>query len=422
MKWRVYPSYKDSGIEWLGNIPTHWEKNKVKYIADYLNGHAFKPSDWSDQGKEIIRIENLTNSEARANRFQGELDRQYLVRRGDILLSWSASLGVYVWDREDGWLNQHIFKVTPNPDVVAKSFYLWLSKWFIIELQKECHGSTMKHLTKDKFGRFVVYLPPFPEQQLIAAFLDFEAKRIEALITKKERHIELLLEKSAALISNAVTKGLNPNVPMKDSGFELVGEIPAHWTLVRSKAIFYEVDERSESGDEELLTVSHITGVTPRSEIEVNMFLPETFEGYKKCKSGDLVINTMWAWMGALGISEYDGIVSPSYNVYRFREKDEFVPKYLDLLYRSPPYVCEIGRHSKGIWKSRLRLYPDSFFEIYSLKPPVSEQREIVDHVTREVLLLDNLIEKLWKSIGNLEEYRNTLISAAVTGKIDVRN
>ena len=152
------------------------------------------------------------------------------------------------------------------------------------------------------------------------------------------------------------------------------------------------------------------------------MFLPETFEGYKKCKSGDLVINTMWAWMGALGISEYDGIVSPSYNVYRFREKDEFVPKYLDLLYRTPPYVCEIGRHSKGIWKSRLRLYPDSFFEICSLKPPVSEQREIVDHVTREVLLLDNLIEKLRKSIGNLEEYRNTLISAAVTGKIDVRN
>jgi type I restriction enzyme, S subunit len=262
---------------------------------------------------------------------------------------------------------------------------------------------------------------PPTEQQAIANFLDRETAKIDALIAKREQLIALLEEKRAALISRAVTKGLDPSVPMKDSGVPAVGQIPRHWEARRNKLVFKEVDERSTTGTEELLSVSHITGVTPRSEKEVYMFLAESNAGYKLCQPNDLAINTMWAYMGAVGIVPRCGIVSPSYNVYRLRRESEYVPQYLDYLYRTPEYINEINRHSKGIWKSRLRLYPDAFFGIYTLTPPVPEQNEVVQHTSMCLKSVDALRERLSDSIEKLHEHRTALISAAVTGKIDVR-
>lgn len=195
---------KDSGIEYLVKIPEHWKKNKIKYLADYINGYPFKPTDWSSEGKEIIRIENLNSNEAIGNRFPEKLDERYLIKKGDILLSWSASLGVYIWDREEGWLNQHIFKVIPKTEIIDNRYYIWLAKWFIIELLKDIHGSTMQHLTKNNFGKFVVYLPLLQEQNTIAAFLNHNTKIIDDLIARIEKQIELLKEKRYTLISYAV--------------------------------------------------------------------------------------------------------------------------------------------------------------------------------------------------------------------------
>jgi len=146
-------------------------------------------------------------------------------------------------------------------------------------------------------------------------------------------------------------------------------------------------------------------------------------EGYKLCSPGDLIINTMWAWMGALGITRYEGIVSPSYHVYRLRRDcaSQYVPEYLDYLYRIPGYICEITRHSKGVWSSRLRLYPDEFFEMYTVTPPVPEQRAIVKHLSEQLQAMSALVDKSEQFIERLQEYRTALISAAVTGKIDVR-
>jgi restriction endonuclease S subunit len=118
-RWKRYPAYKDSGVEWLGEVPEHWEQSKVKYLANYLNGLAFKPSDWSEQGIKIIRIQNLTDPGSVYNYYEGYLDNKYLIRKGDILISWSASLGVYTWaEDEPAWLNQHIFKVTLNKRLI----------------------------------------------------------------------------------------------------------------------------------------------------------------------------------------------------------------------------------------------------------------------------------------------------------------
>jgi len=217
----------------------------------------------------------------------------------------------------------------------------------------------------------------------ILHFHDRETGRIDSLIEKKERQIELLQEKRAALISHAVTKGLDPDVKMKDSGVEWLGEVPEHWNIYRSKLLFQEANDRSTTGEETLLTVSHITGVTRRSEKNVTMFMAESLEGYKKCEAGDLVINTMWAWMGAMGIAPERGIVSPSYNVYSFRS-EENEPSFYNYLFRIGQFSAEVICHSKGVWSSRLRLYPEEFFEIRIPCPSQKEQRMIVSFIQKE--------------------------------------
>ena len=186
--------------------------------------------------------------------------------------------------------------------------------------------------------------------------------------------------------------------------------------MKRNKALFREIDKRSKDGSEELLTVSHITGVTPRAQKEeVNMFLAESNEGYKIVEVGDLAINTMWAWMGALGFSSYNGIVSPSYNVYRFRTSANV--DYYNLLFRSPNFTKEIIRYSTGIWESRLRLYPQGFFEIRSPVPPIEEQAGIVDFVEKETGKTENVVSVLSRQIELLQEYRVALIHECVTGQ-----
>lgn len=150
----------------------------------------------------------------------------------------------------------------------------------------------------------------------------------------------------------------------KESGTKWLGNVPEQWRLVRNKEIFFERGSLSQSGKETLLTVSHITGVTRRSEKNVNMFMAETMEGYKHCKTGDLIINTMWAWMGALGTAKEDGICSPAYGVYAPRKNMPYSHRYFDYLFRTTKAVSEMTRNSKGIVSSRLRLYPKDFFQI----------------------------------------------------------
>lgn len=402
----------------MNAVSTEWSPSKVKYLARYINGYPFKPTEWSDRGRPIIRIQNLSNPDADPNYFEGEIPEDYLVKRGDLLLSWSATLGAYEWPGPDAWLNQHIFKVDLDTSRVSKKYYRWLADWFMRELDAEAHGSTMQHLTKDRFGGFKLLLPPPALQETISNYLDRETARIDDLIAEKERMLALLEEKRAALISRVVTRGLNPNAPLKPSGQEWLGEIPAHWRVERAKSLFTIRDERSDDGSEELLTVSHITGVTSRSEKNVYMFEADDKAGYKRCMPGDLAINTLWAWMGAMGVSSLAGIVSPDYHVYT--SKGELLPEYVDLLCRSRPFVAEVSRWSKGVWSSRLRLYPENFFEMRLPVPPHDEQAAIVRAVEQDQRKANALRESLQLSITLAKERRAALITAAVTGQVAI--
>lgn len=279
-------------------------------------------------------------------------------------------------------------------------------------------GVTRYGLGLDAIGRLRLPVPPYPDQEGIAVYLDRETALIDGLIAAKERMLKLLVEKRQALITHAVIRGVNPSAPMKDSGIPWLGQVPAHWEVERARWLFRERDERSTTGDEEMLTVSHITGVTRRSEKDVSMFEAESNEGYKKCFRGDLAINTLWAWMGAMGVAPTEGIVSPAYNVYEPNQR--LMPAYVDALVRLSIFAQEVTRYSKGVWSSRLRLYPEGFFEVYLPLPPDEEQTKIANYIISETNRLNNLITAVEKSISLLKERRSALISAAVTGRIGI--
>lgn len=212
--------------------------------------------------------------------------------------------------------------------------------------------------------------------------------------------------------------GLKPYPVMKDSKVEWLGKIPDHWTEKRAKYFYREADERSTTGEEELLSVSHKTGVTPRKQ-SVTMFMAESTVGYKLCRPNDLAANTMWVFMGALGVSQQVVLVSPSYGVYRPIRPGDLLPEYVDRLLRVDGYKAEYMCRSTGINSSRLRLYPDDFLRIPIVCPPISEQTAIVrylDHVDRRVRRLVRAKRKL---IALLTEQKKVIIQRAVTRGLD---
>jgi type I restriction enzyme S subunit len=336
---------------------------------------------------------------------------------GSIVLTKRAPIGQLAVLGAAACSNQGCLLLTPHTATDTRFFYYWLAAQ-VEHLQALGSGSTFMELSTDEVKALLLPHPSLPQQQAIADYLDRETARIDALIGAKERLLELLAEKRRAIITRAVTRGLNPNAALRDSGIPWLGEIPAHWRTERARWLFRERDQRSETGEEELLTVSHITGVTPRSEKNVYMFEADTTEGYKICLPGDLVINTLWAWMGAMGVAPMRGIVSPSYNVYEPGRRLE--PGYMDALVRLPTFAQEVTRYSKGVWSSRLRLYPESFFEVAFPVPPLDEQRDIVTFIALQTAKLDTLSTATARTIALLKERRSALIAAAVTGQIPI--
>lgn len=195
--------------------------------------------------------------------------------------------------------------------------------------------------------------------------------------------------------------------------------VPEHWNEQRAKTFFREVDERSKTGREELLSVSHLTGVTPRSQKNVTMFKAASYVGSKLCRPGDIVINTLWAWMGALGVSRHAGIVSPAYGVYRPHHPDSFNPAYLDYLLRTRAYVSEYIRRSTGIRASRLRLYPNQFLDIPLIQPPRPEQDQIVAYLRAQDAHIARFIKAKRELIKLLTEQKLRIIDHAVTRGLD---
>ncbi len=417
-------------VSWGATFPTEWPRKRIKYLCRFVGGGTpdkGNPEFWNGAipwvSPKDMKNTAVSETEDHITRYGLENSSAKLVAPGAVLLVMRSgilrhSIPVAI-NRMSVALNQDLRALIPLPEVEARFLarllegheQQLLSVWSKV-------GSTVESLEADLIGETKIAVPTFDQQSAIADYLDRETACMDALAAEKDRVLRLLDEKLRALITRAVTRGLDPHVPIRDSGIPWLGEIPAHWKTERARWLFTERDERSNTGEEELLTVSHLTGVTPRSEKEVNMFEAATTEGYKICLSGDLVINTLWAWMGAMGVSPVDGIVSPAYNVYESGARLD--PSYVDALVRLPVFAQEVMRYSKGVWSSRLRLYPEGFFEVSLPVPPLSEQREIVAYLENETGKLDAVRAGTKRTTALLKERRASLIAAAVTGQIDV--
>lgn len=421
-----YPAYKNSGSEWIGEIPTHWLPSKVKYIGRYINGYAFKPDDWGPEGLAIIRIQNLTDSDAPTNFYDKILPRHLLVERGDLLISWSASLGLHVWDGDDAWLNQHIFKVAVNERLVTPSYFVWLAKWFMSEMEKDAHGSTMQHVTKDKFGGFQVFLPGVPEQSSIAAFLERETTKIDALVARKERLIELLQEKRTALITSAVTKGLDPNVPMKDSGVEWLGQIPAHWEVKRLRhlgeaiiGLTYEPEDVVGPDNEGVLVLRASNVSDGHIVLEDNVFVRCSIPDRLRTKVADILICSRSGSRALIGKSaKIDGAaVGLTFGTFMTMFRSVY-NAYLFYVFNSTLFHYQTGSF---LTSTINQLTVSNLKSLTVPVPPDGEQSAIAGFLDRATARIDALVAKVRDGIERLKEYRTALISAAVTGKIDVR-
>ena len=351
----------------------------------------------------------------------------YTLRGGDVLLTKDSEtaddIGVSAYvplDLPGVLCGYHLAIARPHPSAIDGRYLRWalVSTASRQQLELAATGVTRFGLRQDAVGGMTIPAPPLHEQVAIADYLDAETTRIDGLLSAERRRAGLSLERVAA-VTEALVLGREIHGDVVNQPAGPLIPPPSGWAVRRNKTFLREVVDLSAIGDEELLTVSHLSGITPRSEKDVTMFLAESNERYKRVRSGDLVINTMWAWMGALGVSEYEGIVSPAYGVYRFTDPD-MEPAYFDALFRSRACVAEMTRYSRGVWTSRLRLYPESFLDLRSLAPHHAEQRRIADAVSELRAERDRLIRVLARSVDLLLERRQALITAAVTGQLDI--
>ena len=425
-----YDAYKDSGVEWIGNIPAKWSLKKISHIfrnigsgttplsgSDiyYKNGYI----NWLQTGdlNDGYIDETSKKITEKALRHYSTL-KQY--PKGSLVVAmYGATIGKVGILNIDTATNQACCVLGANLGVNIK-YYFYMFQGFKADIIRMAYGGGQPNISQDTIKKLRLPFPDLSTQHEISKFLDQKTTEIDQAIAIKEQQIALLNERKQIVIQKAVTQGLDLNVPMKDSGVEWIGQIPEHWNVVRAKYLFKEVEERSVLGNEELLSVSHLTGVTPRSEKNVSMFMAEDYSGSKVCKKHDLVMNIMWAWMGVLGVSNYDGIVSPAYGVYRQKVANTFNSEYLEYLLKTTKYIEHYNRVSTGLHSSRLRFYGHMFFNMKLGFPCLDEQNEIIASIKNQTSKIELAVENLTSQIEKLKEYKTTLINDAVTGKIKV--
>lgn len=440
-RFKPYPAVRDSGVEWLGNVPAHWRLARLKAFASVQLSNVDKKSL---DGQEAVRLCNYVDVYYN-DQITAELDfmaatatadqiRRFSLRAGDVLVtkdseSWTdiAVPAVVLADLPDVLCGYHLAHIRPSEGCYGP----FLARAFAAvgprdQFQIAANGITRYGLTGDAIRAGVFALPPEPEQRAIAAFLDRETARIDALVARKERLIELLREKRTTVISRAVTQGLDPNAPLKDCGVEWLGEIPVRWAVMPLKRLLkrwdYGISESLAGGGRtRVLTMGGIQGgevIVPDEggvdEVDERLLLDRGDLLFNRTNSRELV--------GKVGLfrgTRADRVTFASYLV-RMRAADGVAPEWLNYLLNSPG-LLGLARSMALLSVNQANLNPTRYTQILVPMPPYSEQVAIADHARRQALRIDALVAKVREAIDHLREYRTALISAAVTGKIDVR-
>ena len=429
-----YPEYKDSGVEWIREIPRHWEVNRLKHIAKVLPSNVDKHI-YPDEIQ--VRLCNYTDvyyndyitvyTVLKKGSCKESEFTKFALKKGDVIITKDSEtqddIGVPTFVKDDlknvvcGYHLTLIRSKTCRGEFVFRFIQSDRTRRYF---ELESSGITRYGLGKPSIENLLLPIPTDSEQTQIANFLDRKTEQIDGLIRIKERQIELLQEQRTALINQAVTKGLDPNVEMKPSGVEWIGEIPKHWEVVRCTHLF-ELKHIKNTSGEINLSVYRDYGVIRRDSRDDNYNrISEDTSSYKLVEPGDFVFNKMKCWQGSLGISEYRGIVSPAYTVCK--PKRHFHGKYFHHLLRSYSYIQEFNRLSYGIRTSQWELRFEDFKDIVVPYPTILEQSQISSFLDNKTEQINELKAAEQRKIELLKEYRQSLISEAVTGKIDVRN
>lgn len=408
---------------------TVWRRYRLKDICTYIgSGTTPKSSNskYYDKGTyNWINTGDLNNGVVSSSKQQisdfalKDYPTLRFYPKGTIIEAmYGATIGKAGMLGMDATVNQACCAMVIDRNKAIPNFVLYYLVYYKPQLIKESFGGTQPNVNQFKVSNIAICIPPLESQQKIITYLDTKLSEIDhqvSILTSK-RDAYLRLKKS--IINHAVTRGLDLNAKMKDSGIEWIGEVPEHWEVKRMKDIFFERKELSLTGEEDLLSVSEFYGVARRKD---KMNSDEEFEsradslvGYKICKAHDLVINIMLAWKTGLGISDNDGIVSPAYAVYEGRN---IASHFYHYLLRSGMYVKEFKRHSKGIIDSRLRLYNDRFNNISAIYPPLPEQRVIATYLDDKCAKIDTIVSNLDKQICRYADLKRSLIDEVITGK-----
>ena len=405
-----YEQYVDSHDPRLGRTPAHWPVVMLKRIATLVYGEALPHERRNEEGTVPVYGSNGAF---------GMHDEQN-TGAPVIFIGRKGSCGALRWSERPGFAIDTVYFIDEANSVADLRWLYWgLS---ILGLESASQDTGVPGLSREVAYEARLPLPTKAEQRAIAAFLDRETAKIDALVTEQERLIALLAEKRRAVISHAVTKGLDPNAPMKDSGIEWLGEVPAHWDVRRLGTLFKEVADEGFDGLP-ILSVSIHDGVSDRElndeELDRKVTRSDDLSKYRRVEPGDLVYNMMRAWQGGFGTVKVAGMVSPAYVIAR--PLTDLNASFVEHVLRTPCAIEEMRRNSKGVTDFRLRLYWDEFKHIEVAVPPAMEQSLIERFLCQRTSTLDALTTEAERAIALLKERRAALISAAVTGKIDVR-
>lgn len=436
MSFPKYTSYKETGIEGLARVPAHWVVSPLKYIARVQTGIAKGKDNTGQKTVSVpyLRVANVQDGylaldDVATLDIPVDVLERYRLRVGDVLMNEGGDFDKlgrgHIWDGSiDPCIHQnHVFAVRPI-EVSAE----WLNavtgtsyaQFYFMEHSKQ--STNLASISSSNLMNLPVVLPPEDERVAILEFIDREVTKIDQLVDDQDRLIGLLQEKRLAVASSAVTKGLKRNVPTRDSGVEWLGRIPSHWQTSRLANLFSDTDER---GSDELpvLTVSIHDGVSDdeldEEALDRKVTRSDDKTKYKRVAPGDLVYNMMRAWQGGFGSVTVDGMVSPAYVVARPRT--EFPTSFVERVLRTPNAIEEMRGRSRGVTDFRLRLYWEEFKDIIVPLPPKDEVEAIMSYLEKSDRAISDTISAAEDCMSILRERRSALISAAVTGKVDVR-
>jgi type I restriction enzyme S subunit len=433
---KKYDNYKDSGIEWIGEIPEHWNVQQLKINTKIKTGYTPLTSDennFSNEGTiwvkpdNLILFEPIIDSKEKVSALG--VKQQNIIQKGSVLLCCIGTIGKFGVAGVDLLTNQQINSITFK-DKLTNEYGKYLVFSFEDELNSWANGNVVRILNTTSLGNIKTPIPSEEEQTAIANYLDQKTTQIDQLINQKKRFIELLQEERTAVINQAVTKGLDPTVKMKNSGIEWLGIIPEHWISYRIDWVTNIVRGNTGFKKDELLTSGEYValqyGKTYKVDIvddSFNFFVNSEF--YKESQvvsKGDTILISTSETIEDLRHTcyydkEQDGLLGGEQILLKPNQKFLF-EKYL--YYYAKRFCVELKQYAKGL--KVFRFNTNDLKQIFIAIPSIEEQNRIADFLDSETIRIDNLISKMEKEIELLKEYKTALISEVVTGKVDVRD